>query len=87
MDYEEKMGYLIDVYHLPQYSLLIMALFVTLHYNEKFLQGPEGAYYSKSPSHSFMIEEGTLLLSLNSQIYDCVGFNPNQCDLKCQPEP
>jgi hypothetical protein len=82
VDYEKKMDYLIDVCHLPQCSLLVMALFVTLHYNGKFLQGPEGAYYSKPPSHSFMVQEGTSLSGLKSQIYDCVGFNPNRCDLK-----
>jgi hypothetical protein len=59
-----------------------MALLVTLHYNGKFLHGPEGAYYSKPPSHSFVVQEGTSLSGLKSQIYDCVGFNPNRCDLK-----
>ena len=28
-----------------------------------------------------MVQEGTSLSSLKSQIYDCVGFNPNRCDL------
>ena len=76
------MGYLTDVYHLPQCSLLVMPLFVTLYYNGKFLQGPEGVYYSKPASHSFIVQEDTSLLGMKSQIYDCVGFNPNRCDLK-----